>query len=93
MNKITSQLLAAAAIALLGLVSAAGAQTGAYPSKAIRFVVANSPGGGLDVTARAIAPKLNNVFGQQIIIDNRAGAAGSLRRKSPRNLRPTAIPS
>jgi tripartite-type tricarboxylate transporter receptor subunit TctC len=78
MNKITSQLLAVAAIAPLGLVSPAGAQTSAYPSKAIRFVVANSPGGGLDVTARAIAPKLNNVFGQQVIIDNRAGAAGSL---------------
>jgi len=78
MNKITSQLLVVAAIAPLGLVSPAGAQTSAYPSKAIRFVVANSPGGGLDVTARAIAPKLNNVFGQQVIIDNRAGAAGSL---------------
>jgi len=78
MNKITSQLLAVAAIAPLGLVSPAGAQTSAYPSKAIRFVVANSPGGGLDVTARAIAPKLISVFGQQVIIDNRAGAAGSL---------------
>ena len=78
MHKITSQLLAAAALAPLGLASPAGAQTSAYPSKAIRFVVANSPGGGLDVTARAIAPKLINVFGQQVIIDNRAGAAGSL---------------
>ena len=78
MNKITSQLLTAAAIAPLGLASSVSAQPSAYPSKAIRFVVANSPGGGLDVTARAIAPKLINVFGQQVIIDNRAGAAGSL---------------
>ncbi len=78
MNKITFQLLTAAAIAPLSLASSVSAQPSAYPSKAIRFVVANSPGGGLDVTARAIAPKLINVFGQQIIIDNRAGAAGSL---------------
>jgi tripartite-type tricarboxylate transporter receptor subunit TctC len=78
MNKITVNLHTAAAIALLGLASPAAAQTSAYPSKAIRFVVANSPGGGLDVTARAVAPKLINAFGQQVIIDNRAGAAGSL---------------
>jgi tripartite-type tricarboxylate transporter receptor subunit TctC len=78
MNKITVQIPAAAAIVLLGLATPAYAQSNAYPSKAIRFVVANSPGGGLDVTARAVAPKLINVFGQQIIIDNRAGAAGSL---------------
>jgi tripartite-type tricarboxylate transporter receptor subunit TctC len=78
MKKITAQIPAAAAIVLLSLALPAHAQTNAYPSKAIRFVVANSPGGGLDVTARAVAPKLISIFGQQVIIDNRAGAAGSL---------------
>src|SRR3989304_7258762 len=78
MRKITAQIPAAAAIVLLSVASPAYAQTNAYPSKAIRFVVASSPGGGLDVTARAVAPKLINIFGQQVIIDNRAGAAGSL---------------
>jgi tripartite-type tricarboxylate transporter receptor subunit TctC len=41
-------------------------------------VVANSPGGGLDITARSIGPRLASRLGQQFIIDNRAGAAGSL---------------
>ncbi len=64
-------------IALLLLLSAASfAQN--YPTKPIRFVVANSPGGGLDVTARVISPRLISALGQQVIIDNRPGAAGSL---------------
>ncbi len=54
------------------------AQADAYPARPVRFVVANAPGGGLDITARAIAPKLISAFGQQFIIDNRAGATGSL---------------
>src|ERR1043166_7193403 len=66
------------ALALQPLVTCAWAQPEAYPSKPIRFVVANAPGGGLDITARAISPKLPSSFGQQIIVDNRAGAAGSL---------------
>ena len=64
-------------IALLLLLSAASfAQN--YPTKPIRFVVANSPGGGLDITARAMSPRLISALGQQVIIDNRPGAAGSL---------------
>jgi tripartite-type tricarboxylate transporter receptor subunit TctC len=47
-------------------------------TRPIRFIAANSPGGGLDITARAISPKLSAVFGQQVIVDNRAGAAGSV---------------
>jgi tripartite-type tricarboxylate transporter receptor subunit TctC len=54
------------------------AQPAPYPNRPIRMVVANSPGGGLDITGRSIAPKLTAVFNQQIIIDNRGGAAGSL---------------
>ena len=49
-----------------------------YPTKPIRFIAANSAGGGLDIVARALSPKLSAVFGQQVIVDNRAGAAGSL---------------
>ena len=54
------------------------AQEGSFPTRPIRFIAANSPGGGLDITARAISPRLAAVFGQQVIIDNRAGAAGSV---------------
>jgi tripartite-type tricarboxylate transporter receptor subunit TctC len=56
----------------------AWAQSGSYPARPIRFIAANAPGGGLDITARAIAPKLSAAFGQQVIVDNRAGAAGSI---------------
>ena len=54
------------------------AQTDNYPSRPIRLIAANSPGGGLDVTARAISPRLSAALGQQVIVDNRAGAAGSV---------------
>ena len=65
-------------VASLGTIPEAGAQPGDFPSRPIRFIAANSPGGGLDITARAIGPKLSAVFGQQVIVDNRAGAAGSV---------------
>ncbi len=68
--KLTSMIVLAMAAAA---VSAQG-----YPSRPIRFVVANSPGGGLDITARTVSPRLSSALGQQIVIDNRPGAAGSL---------------
>ena len=49
-----------------------------YPNRPIRMIAANSAGGGLDVLARAVAPRMAAVFGQQIVVDNRAGAAGSV---------------
>ena len=49
-----------------------------YPSRPIRLIAANSAGGGLDVVARAISPRLIAALGQQVVVDNRAGAAGSV---------------
>lgn len=49
-----------------------------YPNKPVRFIAANSAGGGLDIVARSLAPKLAAVFGYQVVVDNRAGAAGSI---------------
>jgi tripartite-type tricarboxylate transporter receptor subunit TctC len=45
-----------------------------YPTRAIRFVVPTAPGGGPDVVARFIAPRLTELLGQQVVIENRAGA-------------------
>jgi tripartite-type tricarboxylate transporter receptor subunit TctC len=49
-----------------------------YPVKPIRIVVGFAPGGGTDTTTRAIAPKLSATLGQQIVVDNRPGAAGNI---------------
>jgi tripartite-type tricarboxylate transporter receptor subunit TctC len=54
----------------------AGAQP--YPNKAVRMVVGFAPGGGTDIVARIIGAKLTELWGQGFIVDNRAGAAGTL---------------
>ena len=48
-----------------------------YPTKPIRFIVPYPPGGSTDYTAREVAPRLSEIWGQQLVIDNRGGA-GSL---------------
>ncbi len=49
-----------------------------YPAKSIRVVAPFPPSGGTDLFARALAQKLGAVFGQQVIVDNRAGAGGMI---------------
>ena len=55
---------------------AAGAQN--YPTKPVRIVVPFPAGGGVDLTARTVGQKLTDYLGQQVVIDNRAGAAGTI---------------
>jgi tripartite-type tricarboxylate transporter receptor subunit TctC len=66
-------------VALIGacVAGAAWSQAG-YPGKPIRWIVPWPPGGGADVLSRMLSPKLSEVLGQQIIIDNRGGAAGNI---------------
>jgi len=66
------RLAAAAALA----VTAATAQAQGWPNKPIRWVVGFAPGGGTDIVARALAPKVGEILGQTIVVENRAGAAG-----------------
>ena len=58
-----------------------------YPDKPIRFIVPFPPGGGNDILARMLAPKMSESLGQPVVIDNRAGAGGNigtdLAAKSP----------
>jgi tripartite-type tricarboxylate transporter receptor subunit TctC len=56
--------------------SAAGASN--YPNKTIRIVVPFTPGGSTDILARAIGIELNKAWGQSVIIENVAGAGGSI---------------
>jgi tripartite-type tricarboxylate transporter receptor subunit TctC len=64
----------AIAAALAFYACAAHAQP--YPAKAVRIVVPYPPGGGADNVSRVIAQRLSQVFGQQVVIDNRPGASG-----------------
>jgi tripartite-type tricarboxylate transporter receptor subunit TctC len=51
---------------------------GSYPTKPVRLVVASGPGGGLDFVARLVAPPMGEGLGQTLVVDNRAGASGSI---------------
>lgn len=57
---------------------AAPAWSQAYPAKTIRIIAPFAPGGGTDFIARVAAQKLTEAFGQQVIVDNRPGAGGTL---------------
>ncbi len=65
-----------AALALAFSASVALAQ--AYPAKPIRLVVGFTPGGGVDINARLLGPKITEHLGQQVVIDNRPGAGTNI---------------
>src|SRR3954463_13741775 len=60
---------------LLALLLLAGSAH-AFPTKPVKIIVAFPPGGGTDIVARMIAPRLGDTWGQPVIVENRAGAAG-----------------
>ncbi|MGE5525908.1 MAG: Bug family tripartite tricarboxylate transporter substrate binding protein [Rhodospirillaceae bacterium] len=59
-----------------GVSTASAAEADRYPSRPVRYVVPSTPGGGLDVLARITAPRMTAKWGQQVVVDNRAGAGG-----------------
>jgi len=69
-----SAILAAVCTLAFGIASAQET----YPTKPVRLIVPSSPGGGTDTTARAITPRLSERLGQQVVVENRAGAAAMI---------------
>ena len=74
----TAHAAMAAFVAISSLASADVSAQSAYPAKTVRLIVPWPPGGGADVLTRLLTPKLSEGLGQQVIIDNRGGAAGNI---------------
>ncbi|MBU8537860.1 Bug family tripartite tricarboxylate transporter substrate binding protein [Falsiroseomonas tokyonensis] len=68
----------ALALPLAALPGLASAQSQAWPTRPIRIVVPFGTGGGTDITTRVLAPKLSEILGQPVVIENRPGAGGTL---------------
>ena len=77
------------AVALaLPVAAEAAAADAAYPNRPIRMLVPNAPGSAVDTLSRIVSSKLNDAIGQQIVIDNRAGASGIIAMEIGRDANP-----
>ena len=68
----------AAALACLAAPALAAAQSGQYPNRPIRMVVPFAPGGASDFVGRILQPRLSELLGTQIVVENRPGASGNI---------------
>ena len=66
------------ALALVAAIPLSVAQTANYPAKPIRMTVSSGAGGGLDFVSRLAATAMTESLGQSVVVDNRAGASGSI---------------
>jgi tripartite-type tricarboxylate transporter receptor subunit TctC len=70
--------LLAFALTLTAVIAPVGAQAQAWPAKTVTMIVPFPPGGSTDTIARAIGPKLQERYGQSFIVENKAGATGTI---------------
>src|SRR5688500_19587335 len=63
---------------LCGVLLVSGAAAQSWPQKPVKFIVPFSPGGATDISARLLGERLSQVWGQTVIIENRAGAGGGV---------------
>lgn len=84
MRRIYKQCCAALAVAAVAMPLAAAD----FPSRPVRIIVPSTPGGGLDVLGRLLAPELTERWGQQVVIDNRPGAGGVIGSEIAANANP-----
>jgi tripartite-type tricarboxylate transporter receptor subunit TctC len=68
--------MAAAVVALVALVAPASAQN--YPERPVRILIAFSPAGAIDILGRLIADRLSQLWGQQVVVENRPGGGGNI---------------
>ena len=75
------------------LIGSATAHADDYPARPIKIIVGFVPGGGVDTVARLVGQEMSKALGQPVVIENRAGAAGTIGPPPRRAASPTATRS
>src|SRR5262245_20378305 len=64
-----------------------------WPSQVVRIICPLAAGGGIDATARIVAARLSEIWGQQVVVENKSGASGNIAGEFVARSDPTATPS